>query len=104
MYVVPFPIYGSLSMVTDIEPPSPDSPGLFMLRVTEPSWSPDGRSATYGLTLPLEMTGGSRCCQTRGAGCQVTRRRRDASDAQSWTGIAGNFLDAYEEGGEDEVA
>ncbi len=33
MYLVPFPIYGGLSMVTDIEPPSPDSPGLFMLSV-----------------------------------------------------------------------
>ncbi len=33
MYLVPFPIYGGLSMVTDIEPPSPESPGLFMLSV-----------------------------------------------------------------------
>ena len=33
MYLVPFPIYGGLSLVTDIEPPSPDSPGLFMLSV-----------------------------------------------------------------------
>ena len=33
MYVVPLPIYGGLSLVTDIEPPSPDSPGLFMLSV-----------------------------------------------------------------------
>ncbi len=33
MYVVPFPIYGALSIVTAIEPPSPDSPGLFMLSV-----------------------------------------------------------------------
>ncbi len=33
MYLVPFPIYGGLSLVTDIEPPSPESPGLFMLSV-----------------------------------------------------------------------
>ena len=33
MYVVPLPIYGGLSLVTDIQPPSPDSPGLFMLSV-----------------------------------------------------------------------
>ncbi len=33
MYLVPFPIYGGLSLITDIEPPSPDSPGLFMLSV-----------------------------------------------------------------------
>ena len=33
IYLVPFPIYGGLSLVTDIEAPSPDSPGLFMLSV-----------------------------------------------------------------------
>lgn len=33
MYLIPFPIYGGLSLVTDIEPPSPDSPGRFMLSV-----------------------------------------------------------------------
>ncbi len=30
MYLVAFPIYGALSLVTDIQPPSPGSPGLFM--------------------------------------------------------------------------
>ena len=33
MCLAPLPIYGGFSLVSEIEPPSPDSPGLFMLSV-----------------------------------------------------------------------
>ena len=32
MYLAPLPIYGGLSLVSEIEPPSPDSPGQRRLK------------------------------------------------------------------------
>ena len=50
MYLVPFPIYGGLSLVTDIEPPSSESPAC-VKRTGPPVHVISAHCAVYYLTF-----------------------------------------------------